>query len=53
MLHRVIRGFSNLKSFTSLEEMNKYLLHHKHPMTVVYFRANWNPNCIQADRDLE
>ena len=22
-------------------------------MTVVYFRANWNPNCMQADRDAE
>lgn len=25
----------------------------KHPMTVVYFRAAWNPNCAQSDKEAE
>lgn len=53
MLTKVIRRFaSNLKTFESLEDLNKYLNATKASQTVVYFRASWNPQCEQADQHL-
>ena len=45
MIRCMRRCFSSFKSFDNLEAMNEYLLRHKFPMTVVYFRAAWNPQC--------
>lgn len=46
MLARAIKRFThNIKSFQSLEEMNNYLNKNRPNNTVVYFRANWNPQC--------
>lgn len=33
--------------------MNEYLQVQKHPLTVVYFRANWNPQCRDTDKHAE
>lgn len=44
--------YSNLKSFTSLEELNQHLLKNKFAHALVYFRASWNPQCIVADQQL-
>ena len=53
-LFKVFNRFSsNVKSFQTLESLNEYLSFVKHPHTVVYFRANWNPNCSQSDKDAE
>ena len=54
MILRLSQNFSrNLKSFDNLETLNGYLALHKPTHTVVYFRASWNPNCRQSDRDAE
>lgn len=51
MLGNTLRRFaSNLKSFQKLEDMNKYLKVNKPCQYVVYFRANWNPQCQEADK---
>ena len=51
MFRTVIRRFySNLKSFDNLEQLNHYLAANKFPHTLVYFRANWNPNCTLTDQ---
>ena len=41
--------YSNLKTFTELEVLNEYLSKQKFDRTLVYFRANWNPNCTLTD----
>lgn len=46
------RFYSNLKSFENLEELNHYLAANKFPHTLVYFRANWNPNCTLTDQHI-
>lgn len=54
MLTKVIRRFThNLKNFDNLEELNKYLEINKFPNTLVYFRANWNPQCQESDQDIQ
>lgn len=53
-IFKVLNRFSvNLKNFETLESLNDYLAAERHPHTVVYFRANWNPNCLQSDKDVE
>ena len=32
--------------------MNHYLAANKFPHTLVYFRANWNPNCTLTDQHI-
>ncbi len=50
---RTIRFFSsNLKTFTELEALNQYLAKNKFDRTLVYFRANWNPNCSLTDQHI-
>ena len=44
--------YSNLKSFTSLEELNSHLNKERYTHTLVYFRSSWNPQCEQADQQL-
>ncbi len=44
--------YSNLKNFTSLEELNTYLDKNRFTHTLVYFRAGWNPHCETADQQL-
>lgn len=52
MLTKSLKYFTNnLKSFTSLEELNLYLNANRPAQTVVYFRANWNPQCQQSDQE--
>ena len=51
MIRCIKRFYSNFKTFDNLEIMNEYLTMHKLPMTVVYFRSKWNPQCDQADKD--
>jgi len=46
------RFYSNLKSFDNLEELNHYLAANKFAHTLVYFRANWNPNCTLTDQHI-
>ncbi len=33
--------------------MNQYLATNKFPHTLVYFRANWNPNCRLTDQHVQ
>ena len=49
----IVVFYSNFKTFDNLEIMNEYLTMHKLPMTVVYFRSKWNPQCDQADKDAQ
>lgn len=54
MLTKVIKRFShNLKNFDNLEELNKFLTNNKFSNTLVYFRANWNPQCQETDKDIQ
>jgi hypothetical protein len=51
MFRTVLRRFySNLKSFDNLEQLNHYLAANRFAHTLVYFRANWNPNCTLTDQ---
>lgn len=50
MIRSFRRLFSNVKTFNNLEAMNQYLGKNKFSHTVVYFRANWNPNCTITDQ---
>lgn len=53
MLTKSIRSFvHNLKTFTSLEEMNSYLRTNRPAQNIVYFRANWNPQCQESDKEI-
>lgn len=44
--------YSNLRSFTVLEELNAHLAKQQYAHTLVYFRASWNPQCEIADQQL-
>jgi len=33
--------------------MNRYLAQKMAPYTLVYFRANWNPNCALTDQHID
>jgi thioredoxin-like negative regulator of GroEL len=46
-------GYSNLRNFSSLEELNAHLQSTRQNHTLVYFRAGWNPQCEQADQQLD
>ncbi len=50
-MFRVVNRFlySKLRSFTSLEELNSHLFRNKYAHLLVYFRANWNPQCETTD----
>lgn len=53
-IFKLINKFSsNLRNFESLEALNDYLATTQPAQNVVYFRANWNPQCRDADRDAE
>lgn len=42
--------YSNFRTFDKLDELNTHLEKLRHPHVVVYFRANWNPNCEETDK---
>lgn len=53
MLRTLIKSsFSSMKTFTSLEHLNKYLNENRPAQHVVYFRANWNPQCEKSDQHI-
>lgn len=45
-------GYANLKTFDNLEAMNHHLAANQFSYTLVYFRANWNPNCALTDQHI-
>lgn len=47
------RLYANIRSFENLEEMNHFLAANQFPHTLVYFRANWNPNCTLTDNHIQ
>jgi hypothetical protein len=52
MIRNLRRFYSNLRTFDNLDLMNKFLAVQKYSHTLVYFRANWNPNCILTDQHI-
>ena len=42
--------YTNLRSFTKLEEMNKHLVLQRATHLVVYFRSSWNSQCEITDK---
>lgn len=44
--------YSNLRSYSNLEELNAFLLKNKFAHSLVYFRSNWNPQCEIADQQV-
>ena len=53
MFRVVKRLYSNIKNFDNLELLNDYLGKNQFSHTLVYFRANWNPNCHLTDKHIE
>lgn len=45
--------YSNIRSFENLELLNSFLLTNKFPHLLVYFRAAWNPQCVESDKHIQ
>lgn len=45
--------YSNLRNFSNLEELNAHLLKNRYAHVLVYFRSNWNPQCEEADAQVD